>query len=420
MGGKFYLISPFIGKLKQWIHENKHNRSAVTVDGIPAEPSRMQTAAVKIEDEEDVRSDDLKALLGLGHSHGTASQSSKGQQMIQEQGDARGRQLLDLLRGNESAADADDRPKQPAVLDERERGTAALLAALNAGAGMVDEVPAHLQQSSSATLLSMLNGSAMPPLGQQAAASLLPQMSSPLLAPQAQHTSQAQSLLKLISPGDAAPSDPSADTKDKERARQRDALLSSLMASSSLHDPLPPLDDEQRRVDSFRFPYAPPPLLPSFAAVTQPHNNVLSSLQPHAANRDAQYPTVVPSPFSTFVQEQTSKAANDVTQQPSQKHNPLLALLNGNSEPAPSPEPPVPSAFSPAYPIHHQATVLSPPPPTPQSMHHFAQGGNPSFPVPPAPHQQYMAPPPPPPHHRVYQPPPSAPLGLYYAGHTAS
>ena len=352
MGGKFYLISPFIGKLKQWIHENKHHKAIAAVGSIPTELSSMRTAAVKVEEEEeDVRSDDLKALLGLGQGQDNIAPQSKGHQMIQEQGDARGRQLLDLLRGDQSGAVVEDRREQSSVLDERERGTAALLAALNAGAGKVAEVPASSQQSSSATLLSMLNGSTSSfpaPTGPAAASpSLPPRMSSPLLAPQAKNTSQAQSLLKLISPGDAATSAPSADTKDQERARQRDALLNSLMASSSLQDTLPSVDHDQRRVDSFRFPHAPPPPPPTFAA-NQSQDNLLSLLQPQAAHRDIQHPSLVPAPFSTFVQQQSSQAS--IPQHTTQDQNPLLALLNGNRGSTPSSKPP-PPAFPPAHPM---------------------------------------------------------------------
>jgi len=64
MGGKFYLISPFIGKLKQWIHENKNRYAQASYDGDTLEEG-VDSGQNLGADSSDDKSNDLKALLGL-------------------------------------------------------------------------------------------------------------------------------------------------------------------------------------------------------------------------------------------------------------------------------------------------------------------------------------------------------------------
>lgn len=426
MGGKFYLISPFIGKLKQWIQENKPQKvAAIAVSNASQEPASKRAIGLAEEEESDVQSDNLKALLGLGQNE--TLQTGKGREMIEEQGDARSRQLLDLLQGDSSATNAVENQRD--VPDERESGTATLLAALDAGAGKVTQLPQKVTADSE-ILLSMLKG----PASVSAPATTLsfPRSSSPLLAPQPQNTSQAQSLLSLISPGNTTAPVQSASTEDKERerAKQRDALLNGLLGSSSSFNTLSVQPDE-RHVDHFQFPQVanPPSSINPPPVPTLQQNNLLSLLQPpKTSSNGLQYPAPTPSPFSTFVQQQASQVSPPVNPQ---IQNPLLSLLNDNasnvggaqavtsppplSYHSPYPPPPIQSP----YPIHQQGYSLPqqvpplqfmayPPPPSPFHSGYLAQAAS-------ALHNPYQSiisplpppPPPLPPQHFHHHPPSS-------------
>lgn len=263
-----------------------------TATAAPSTSRQLQPAG-------EASTDGLKALLGLGNA-GRAGASApsmpmqgRGAQMIEAQGDARSRQLLDLLRGSSSSASETGYASSPQhtfksqtpststpsrQLDDRESGTAALLAALNAGAGKASELGAP-GQGQSAMLLSLLNGTTEPPPSrQQYGVSQLAQapammahpppvlplntshrpLDSPLPAPRAQNTAQQKSLLDLISPAggsisisagqpskhledksDAQPQAAPVDEKERERARKRDALLANLVGGQmQLNEPL--------------------------------------------------------------------------------------------------------------------------------------------------------------------------------------
>lgn len=324
MGGKFYLISPFVGKLKQWIQQNRSTVSHI---------SNSITTELPIAAKSSHSSDELKNLLGLGNG----GEMARGPQMIEEQGDARSRQLLDLLRGDVMSDEkentiASSSSPQPQILDERDRGTAQLLTALNVGAGKEAQVMKKDDDgSNSAMLLSMLKGGdTSAPIPRQDE-----RVFAPLSAPQAHNTSHAQSLLNLISPSHSNTSFISSDPLDKERerARQRDALLSNLMASSKISSPSiqKPMHDA-RIAQDFHFPPAGSNFgqhISSPAMPTSQESNLLSLLQPPNASKEA--PAPAQSPFSSFVQQQTQATAAAPSQSahiPQDTNNDSTKLLN--------------------------------------------------------------------------------------------
>lgn len=439
MGGKFYLISPFIGKLKGWIQRQRsgHASASQSVGHETSDSINVDAHGYAYEEPEDstlyseqnsgAMSQDLKSLLGVAQGVSTSSHvethipaaphtvpnQSQGVQMIEEQGDARSRQLLDLLRGADNSAEhVSPGPAQIMdTMDDRERGTAALLAALHAGAGR-RESTGHSGIPSSSNLLSLLNGSSTaatsvmpnayesqhhsfptfvspaPPPPPPAIADP-PQASTPLPAPQAQRTRETQTLLNLISPSASQNFAPQqsilqqqvgpgqlaanaqglprgsglaqvqpmsytdfqissqhsmdAQSREIERARQRDTLLSGLMASSlglnrngvagapgpqtgqsAAHSEgnqnqqsFPPQEDG--RVQHFAVPqnpnhgnHLPHPAHNGhagglLAVLNGPHN-------PHAANPEKR--NTHPPPFSLYMQRQPQngrQAAGDAT-----------------------------------------------------------------------------------------------------------
>ncbi|CCF54913.1 hypothetical protein NDA11_007393 [Ustilago hordei] len=243
MGGKFYLISPFIGRLKQWIHTNKAshpNRPADRSEPIidsghatsspapstaktaqpPAVPSFVDTTSLfpsfsgqdKSTQSKSAplpappTSDKLKALLGLSSptreparaagqigsgGQGPANALDQmfpgvGAQMIQASGDERGQQLLSqLMNPNAGPQGQVAGTSNPAEAQDR---AARLLAALNrpsqAGESTSTQ-PASHEAPGQHPLLSKLNDPS--------------RSQSPLPAPIPQKSGQAQKLLQMIS-----------------------------------------------------------------------------------------------------------------------------------------------------------------------------------------------------------------------------
>lgn len=325
MGGRFYLISPFIGRLKQWIHANKRSHpyrprraaenghatevhatseldahpSSHDILGMGGEhgelpstperrtyaqpanhyvesptktPSAFSTAAdgavplfpdssslfPTFSDDKarapkassssapsgaqaTATTEGLKALLGLGGSSAAHEQAAAsvefpglGARMIAEQGDERGRQLLDLLRGAGGPASglSGSTKAQDLQGDERAQGAAPLLAALSAGAGVKEsEAPAaapHAPQEAGA-LFDLLRGGAP-------ARSPPPHSNSPLPAPRAQNTAQVNNLLALLSPATSSFSI-SAHESRKEQETPTTSTFSSGPSPSMLGAP---------------------------------------------------------------------------------------------------------------------------------------------------------------------------------------
>lgn len=242
-GGKFYLISPFIGRLKQWIHTNKAthpnrpaaSRSEPVIDSqqhaasspAPAAAKAAPAAAVpafvdttslfpSFSGEDKVAqnkveplpappsSDKLKALLGLSSptpeparaaalsapdSQAAASALDQmfpgvGAKMIQASGDERGQQLLSLPM-NSNAAPQGEASGVPTPAEAQNRA-ALLLAALNRPAAAHDNAPSPPAPQANA-LLNMLNDPS--------------RSQSPLPAPILQKSGQAQKLLQMLSVG---------------------------------------------------------------------------------------------------------------------------------------------------------------------------------------------------------------------------
>ncbi|PWN36279.1 DCP2-domain-containing protein [Meira miltonrushii] len=430
MGGKFYLISPFIGKLKQWIHENKNRYAQASYDGDALEEG-ADSGQHLIADSSGDKSNDLKALLGLSagneHDHAPAI-DGKGQRMIEEQGDDRGRQLLDLLRGGPAVA-AQHTPGQPQLnfgqaesRDDREGGTSSLLAALNAGSGNGNATRQTSGNGSSTALLSLLNGTAGPIHD-------IPQSSTPLPAPRAQRTAQAQHVLDMISPStsisfdtqQAAPLVPqqnqsawrpdqhyqqaqaqisipnSEDERERERAQKRDMLLSNLM-SSSMQIQNPPSQNGSHQDQKVHHQFKFPPQSPGNAA--PPQGNLLSLLNgQQASHQPPPHPST--SPFSTFVQQSAGNFPTSPLPQapppPSSmmpSSNPLLSLLNKSSDNG-----------HPGFPPQQYANAA------PYQNYQNGHGGSqiPSAGPGPSPFASFNAslpPPPPPPYPAQMQPPP--------------
>lgn len=372
MGGKFYLISPFIGKLKQWIQENKNRYAQASYDADTLEEGTESGQNVGM-DGFDEKSNDLKALLGLSAGN-TQVIEGKGQALIEEQGDDRGRQLLDLLGGGPSVA-SEHTPGQPKLnfgqvenQDDREGGTSSLLAALNAGSGNRNTSG----NEGSSALLSLLNGTA-------GTIRDIPQSSTPLPAPRAQRTAQAQNLLNMISPSTSisfeaqqgaplqqqqaqtswlpdeqyqqahslGPAASSIDERERERAQKRDLLLSSLMSSSmQIRNSQEPQQQQQQqqqqytngahlqdqRVQQFRFPPQPP------SNEAPPQGNLLSLLNGGQQLPHPPPPQPSTSPFSSFVQTNVGNpASNPLSPLPPppasmSSNNPLLSLLNKSND----------------------------------------------------------------------------------------
>ncbi|SNX82333.1 related to decapping enzyme [Melanopsichium pennsylvanicum] len=235
MGGKFYLISPFIGRLKQWIHTNKASHpyrpvgevepvlenqaasspvpSAAKAINAAAVPSFVDTTSLFPSFTGEGKatqlksaplpapptSDKLKALLGLSFptpeparatlpdgEQAAASALDQmfpgvGAKMIQASGDERGQQLLNLLINNNAATQQDG----PYDSMEAQNRAATLLAALNCPAPNNDPNAASLMPNDH-PLLSMPNAS---------------RSQSPLPAPRPQKSVQAQKLLQMLSAG---------------------------------------------------------------------------------------------------------------------------------------------------------------------------------------------------------------------------
>lgn len=464
MGGKFYLISPFIGKLKQWIHDNrKHYMHAAHLPTLhfAAEEDGEGSMSHQPGGSDGVEHDGpgsngLKAFLGLPSQ---LPVEGKGQQMIEEQGNDRSRQLLDLLRGAPTASHVPGTPQVQNTgteyLDEREKGTASLLAALNAGAGKSADVNTADRDEASMSLLSLLNGA-----GASHSAS---QSSTPLPAPRAQRTTQAQNLLSLISPSTClsfdtqqtaslAPQsaantwgpDPQArseavDDRERDRAQKRNMLLSSLMVSSvnvqdHSHAPPPSAVDQYQKVREFRFPPPPPP--PSTyhsqpgLQVPEARDNLLTLLN-GSTQQATQAPQPSTSPFSAFVQQSNGQQDRHAVQT-SQQDNPLLSLLNGGGAAAGLPTgqiPPPPPVSSAGPPSMYNQSAMSPPwmHPQQQASHGFAQGPSPHAAqmLPPSGHpfmlNQHLPPPPPHQHYGqgLFNGPPPFPSGGLHDGPSA-
>lgn len=243
MGGKFYLISPFIGRLKQWIHTNKATHThrpaykpEPTIDSGRATSSPAPSAAKAAtpsavpsfvdttslfpsfsgEDKSvpsksaplpaPPTSDKLKALLGLssptpeparaanlGAPAGQGSTDALNQMfpgvgahMIQASGDERSQQLLTLLMNSNSGSQGHNGGASNAA--EAQDKAARLLAALNRPAQANEPSPAPSASHDAPgahPLLSMLNDPS--------------RSQSPLPAPIPQKSGQAQKLLQMIS-----------------------------------------------------------------------------------------------------------------------------------------------------------------------------------------------------------------------------
>ncbi|TKY85165.1 hypothetical protein EX895_006245 [Sporisorium graminicola] len=242
MGGKFYLISPFIGRLKQWIHTNKAThpnrpagRAEPVIDSQHA-PSSLAPAAAKPAAAAAVpsfvdtsslfpsfsggdkagqskidplpappSSDKLKSLLGLssptpeppraaalGAPDSQAAVSALdqmfpgvGAKMIHASGDDRGQQLLSLLM-NPNAAPPQGEAKGAHDPSEAQNRAALLLAALNRPAETQNSAPPPSVPQAH-PLLAMLNDPS--------------RSQSPLPAPRPQKSGQAQKLLQMLSAG---------------------------------------------------------------------------------------------------------------------------------------------------------------------------------------------------------------------------
>ncbi|SPO24917.1 related to decapping enzyme [Ustilago trichophora] len=236
MGGKFYLISPFIGRLKQWIHTNKAShthRPAGKAEPIidpshsasspmPSTAKAPTTAAVPSfidttslfpsfsgEDKAAQNksaplpapptSDKLKALLGLSSPTPEPARAQGGQaaataldqmfpgvgaKMIQASGDERGQQLLTLLMNSNAAPQSQsDGRSNPGEAQDR---AATLLAVLNRSVPSSDASSAS-PAAHAHPLLNMLNDPS--------------RSQSPLPAPRPQKSGQAQKLLQMLSAG---------------------------------------------------------------------------------------------------------------------------------------------------------------------------------------------------------------------------
>lgn len=239
MGGKFYLISPFIGRLRQWIHANKAthpNRPAAksgpviehaTSSPVPSAAKGAAAAAVpsfvdtnslfpafsgenkasqnKVEPlPAPPTSDKLKALLGLSSptpdparaavsnlADGQSATTTKafdqmfpgaGANMIQASGDERGQQLLSLLMNSHSASQGQAASASNSASAE-DRATL-LLSALNRSA-VAKEGESVFTAPGPNPLLNMLNDPS--------------RSQSPLPAPRPQKSGQAQKLLQMLS-----------------------------------------------------------------------------------------------------------------------------------------------------------------------------------------------------------------------------
>ncbi|SPO22744.1 related to decapping enzyme [Ustilago trichophora] len=236
MGGKFYLISPFIGRLKQWIHTNKASHkhrpagkaepfidpslgassqtpSTAKAPTTAAVPSFVDTTSLfpsfSGEDKTSQNksaplpapptSDKLKALLGLSSPTPEPARTQGGQaaaatldqmfpgvgaKMIQASGDERGQQLLTLLMNSNAAPQGQSGGQSE--LGETQDRAATLLAALNrpGPSGDASSAPPAVNAN---PLLSMLNDPS--------------RSQSPLPAPRPQKSGQAQKLLQMLSTG---------------------------------------------------------------------------------------------------------------------------------------------------------------------------------------------------------------------------
>jgi hypothetical protein len=342
----------------------------------------------------------LRALLGMGSSSSASASepapllnaaragdeahrprgeglNGVGAQMIDDAGDARSRQLLELLRGpaaplaDAAAHDgARAQAEEQAPLDERERGTAALLAALNIGSGAGERIvatssatagpsqtrrrPSHNREPSA--LLTLLRGDAASagdalegrPLG-------LGNADSPLPAPRAKNTAHAQSLLKLISPAHGSFSVPSSAAahvdeehassfaaqqaqpqqqtygdKNEDRSRQHEALLAGLLSAQAPARAVEAASDAQAR-DLLA--------LLSASAPAPPHASYVSPTHAHA---HAAHPPSHPAAAAPQSQGQLQGSQ-------------LLATLNG------APGPQMHAHHSPTSAQHYQQQ--------PQQMH---------------------------------------------------
>ena len=238
MGGKFYLISPFIGRLKQWIHANKASHAnrpsgkaePIIDPGYTAASEGSSTAKAAVPSFVDTTSlfpsfsgesktaqaksaplpapptsDKLKALLGLSSPSPEPARTAEqgqtalnafdqmfpgvGAKMIQASGDERSQQLLTLLMDSNAAPQGQaGGPSNAAEVQDR---AALLLASLNRPAQSNDAssgLPAGDNAPNANALLNMLNND---PSRSQ----------SPLPAPRPQKSGQAQKLLQMLSAG---------------------------------------------------------------------------------------------------------------------------------------------------------------------------------------------------------------------------
>ncbi|GAK62859.1 DCP2-domain-containing protein [Moesziomyces antarcticus] len=294
MGGKFYLISPFIGRLKQWIHNNKASHSGQTagkpghaLDAAPdaisqtaASSNQASSAAVPSfvdttslfpsfsgEDKAAQKpseplpapptSDKLKSLLGLSSPASEPARAAMadapnqqdqarvfeqmfpgvGAHMIQASGDERGQQLLSLLMNQPNAGPQAPAAAAPQHSPHTQDRAASLLAALNgpSSASANAARPGPGEAAPANPFLSMLNDPS--------------RSESPLPAPRPQKSGQAQKLLQMLSAGhdrslsqssftsfegSSAPSQAGAPQQDTSRGpgNQSDALLRMLQPSS--------------------------------------------------------------------------------------------------------------------------------------------------------------------------------------------
>ncbi|KDN53074.1 DCP2-domain-containing protein [Tilletiaria anomala UBC 951] len=232
----------------------------------------QQHASASAPSQDGDASDMLKSILGLGAIPAVTESAVRiplrkdhpatpgvGAHMIEAQGIPRGRQLLELLRGavpqaSDSPSAVANRPHahfQSAAAAEQEDGARALLAALHAGAGNAG--PLSLPAQSNRSQEQQPQGRRQDADARHEFPPRLPQPAdSPLLAPKAQKTTQAQALLKLISPtkveldipatahsqvqlhtsSQASAHEASQCPAERERAAQRNLLLSQLIGST--------------------------------------------------------------------------------------------------------------------------------------------------------------------------------------------
>ncbi|EST10105.1 NUDIX hydrolase domain protein [Kalmanozyma brasiliensis GHG001] len=316
MGGKFYLISPFIGRLKQWIANNKANHSqrptgksepiidsgyaasspapsAAKAASAAAMPSFVDTTSLfptfsgenktahnKAEPlPAPPTSDKLKALLGLssptpehartaipyaadGQAQANALEqmfSGVGAKMIQASGDERGQQLLSLLMNSNAAPQgkAGGAPNQSEAQDR----AALLLSALNRPVQTQGEASSSPAPQNAHPLLSMLNDPA--------------RSQSPLPAPIPQKSGQAQKLLQMLGAGmghDRSVSQSSFASFDNS---------SPAPSHSAVHQEAPPSNGPQadallRMLQPSSAPTGPDSQSPSSQAA--PKNDLLSIL----------------------------------------------------------------------------------------------------------------------------------------------